>query len=433
MKLQVKTIQEFKKSMRYEKVMQRSGFGEGNVLSTVQSIMDDVRDRGDVAIDEYAEMFDGVRVTNLLVSTQAIQDAYTKVDQSIIEALQTAAQNITAVHKAQLPDNDPATVVMPGVEVWRKYIAIETVGLYVPGGRAVYPSSVLMTAIPAKLAGCKRVVITTPPQPDGTIAPALLVAADIAGIEEIYTVGGAQAIAALVYGTKSIPKVSKIFGPGNSYVATAKLLAYSTGDVAIDSPAGPSEVLVIADDTASAEYIAADIMCDTEHGDDSAGIVITTSKELAQEVLQEIKKTYTQFPTADRIKKSLENYGAIVVVDTIEQAVQLANEYAAEHTLVQVRNATVIAKKIVNAGSVFIGNYSCKAAGDYATGSNHVLPTGGAAKMFSALSVLDFMKLIEYQLVSRDGLKELRPTIETLATVEQLPAHAYSSAVRFNK
>ncbi len=434
--LKVETLSEFTQSARYETVMQRSRSKNSSVIPAVQTIMGTVQAEGDAALRNYTQQFDNVSVMNLRVSADAIQQAYSQVDPALVEALQQAAANIRAVHAAQIPaGSEQAVEPIPGVQVWRKWQPIERVGVYIPGGKAVYPSSVLMTGIPAQLAGCQQVVMVTPPQSavvnTGSIAPSLLVAADIAGITEIYTVGGAQAIAALAYGTESIPKVSKIFGPGNAYVAAAKLLAYSQGDVAIDSPAGPSEVLVLADDAANPAWVAADIICDTEHGDDSAGVVVTTSESLASAVIQEIEKQLVDLPTAERVRASLKTYGAIIVTNTLAEAIEFANIYASEHTLVVTANAVKAAEQITNAGSVFIGPYACKAAGDYATGANHVLPTGGTAKMFSGLSTLDFMKLVEYQSVSEAGLTALHSTIETLATEEQLPAHKNSCAIRF--
>lgn len=428
----IERLSQFTKSARYSTVMQRSRSKNSSVLPVVQTIMDTVQREGDTALLNYTQQFDKATITTLRVSSEAIKQAYTQVDPGLVEALQQAAANIRAVHAKQIPQgSEQAVEPVSGVEVWRTWQPIERVGLYIPGGKAVYPSSVLMTGIPAQLAGCKQVVMVTPPQLNGSISPSLLVAADIAGITEIYTVGGAQAIAALAYGTESIPKVSKIFGPGNAYVAAAKLLAYNQGDVAIDSPAGPSEVLVLADETVNPAWVAADIICDTEHGDDSAGVLVTTSETLAQAVINEIEKQLIDLPTADRVRASLQTYGAFVVTGTVAEAIEFANEYASEHTLVVTAEAREVAKQITNAGSVFIGPYACKAAGDYATGANHVLPTGGTAKMFSGLSTLDFMKLVEYQSVSEAGLTALRSTIETLATEEQLPAHKNSCAIRF--
>lgn len=436
----VERLSQFTQSTRYSIVMQRSRSKNSSVLPVVQTIMDTVQREGDAALLNYTQQFDKATITTLRVSIETIKQAYTQVEPGLVEALQQAAANIRAVHAKQIPQGSEQSVEpVSGVEVWHTWQPIERVGLYIPGGKAVYPSSVLMTGIPAQLAGCQQVVMVTPPQSDidsngpnkNFVSPSLLVAADIAGITEIYTVGGAQAIAALAYGTESIPKVSKIFGPGNAYVAAAKLLAYSQGDVAIDSPAGPSEVLVLADETANPAWVAADIICDTEHGDDSAGVLITTSETLAQQVIKEIDKQLINLPTAERVRTSLQTYGAFVVTNSLTEAIEFANTYASEHTLVVTAEAREVAKKITNAGSVFIGPYACKAAGDYATGANHVLPTGGTAKMFSGLSTLDFMKLVEYQSVSEAGLTALRSTIETLATEEQLPAHKNSCAIRF--
>lgn len=426
--LTVEQLSQFTQSDRYTTVMQRSRSKNTSVIPVVQTIMDTVQQKGDAALFEYTQQFDNVTLTTLRVPPEAIAEAYEQVDASLVKALTQAADNIRAVHAKQIPTEAEQSVEpIPGVQVWRTWQPIERVGIYIPGGKAVYPSSVLMTGIPAQLAGCKQVIMVTPPQ----VAPSLLVAADIAGISEIYTVGGAQAIAALAYGTATIPKVSKIVGPGNAYVAAAKVLAFSNGDVAIDSPAGPSEVLVLADDTANPAWVAADIICDTEHGDDSAGVLITTSQKLAEQVIVEINKQLADLPTADRVRASLQTYGAVLVADSLTEAIRFTNTYASEHTIVVTEDAGNVATQITEAGSVFIGPYTCKAAGDYATGANHVLPTGGTAKMFSGLSIIDFMKLVEYQSVSEAGLTALRSTIETLATEEQLPAHKNSSAIRF--
>jgi len=429
----IQTLQQFRQLERYNIVMQRSRSRHPEVMAIVQEILLAVKQSGDTALFEYTQRFDKVELTELQVTRAEIDQAYTQVDASVLAALEQAAAHITIVHRAELPES-PTTPSqsITGIQVWRSWQPIERVGLYIPGGQAVYPSSVLMTAIPAKLAGCQQVVMVTPPRPDGTISPVVLVAADKAGVDVVYKVGGAQAIAALAFGTVTIPKVHKIFGPGNAYVAAAKLAAYSAGDVAIDSPAGPSEVVVIADDTANPKFVAADLACDAEHGDDSAGVLVTTSRTLAETVIKEIDEILEWLPTASRVRASLEKYGAIIVVESLEQAIDFANEYAAEHVLVQTVAAEIVAKKITCAGSVFIGSYACKSAGDYATGANHVLPTGGTAKMFSALSVYEFLRVVEYQTISKAGLENIHSTIETLAAVEQLPAHGYSAAVRFN-
>lgn len=430
-RMNIESLQQFRQSARYQTVMQRSRSNQANVIDIVNAIISDVKQRGDVALIEYTQQFDGVLLSDLQVTQTEIDVAVDLVDASVLAALDQSIANITAVHSTQLPTS-PSDVVepVPGISVWRSWQPIERVGIYVPGGKAVYPSSVLMTAIPAKLAGCASVVMVTPPRADGSVDPVVLVAATKAGVDAIYKVGGAQAIAALAYGTDTIPKVYKLFGPGNAYVAAAKLAVYATGSVAIDAPAGPSEVVVLADEKANSTFVAADIICDTEHGSDSAGVLVTTSRSLAESVMKEIEVQLERISTADRVRASLEQYGACIVTNTMQEAIQFVNEYAAEHVLVQTENPESVAQSITTAGSVYIGAYACKAAGDYATGANHVLPTGGSAKMFSALSVYEFLRVVEYQFVTQSGLAQIAPTITTLANIEQLPAHAQSCAVR---
>ncbi|MDP3971004.1 MAG: histidinol dehydrogenase [bacterium] len=430
--MKVQTFDQFIKSDRYQVIMQRSRFSYDSVLSVVQDILDNVKRDGDQALRKYTKDFDNIDISNFRVSDKEIKIAYELVNADFLKALEVASRNIRGVAEQQLLQMKHTTV-MPrsGITVWQEWKPIEKVGLYVPGGNAVYPSSVLMNAIPAKVADCKQIVMTTPPQNDGSISPYVLVAADLVGVKEIYKIGGAQAIAALIYGTESMPKVYKIFGPGNTYVVAAKQLAAANGEVAIDSPAGPSEVLVLADETANPKYVAADLVCDAEHGNDSAAVLVTTSSVLAEQVAEELERIIPRFTTQQRIKESLEKFGAIIVAKNMKKALEFANEYAAEHILISTKDASNIAEQVTNAGSVFIGEYACKSAGDYATGANHVLPTGGAAKMFSSLSIYDFMKAVEYQQVTVKGLTEIRQSIEIFAEVEQLPAHKYSCSVRF--
>lgn len=431
--MKTETLQQFKQSDRYKTVMQRSLGLDEKIDNVVKQIIADVSKRGDDALREYTKQYEQCDIMDFKVPADAVEIAYEKIDDTMVAALQLAANNITAVYKDQLPQSVEKSISpLPGVTVWRKWRPFDRIGAYVPGGKAVYPSSVLMNIIPAKVAGCGQNILITPPQSDGTVNPIILVAADIAGADEIYLAGGAQAIAALAYGTDSIPRVDKIVGPGNSYVTAAKMQVAYSGKVAIDSPAGPSEVLVIADETANPEFVAADIICDTEHGEDSAGVLVTTSFAMSQAVILAIEQQLKELVTAERVKKSLAAYGAFLVADDIDQAVDFANEYASEHTLIQTANSKAVADRITVAGSVFVGPYTCKSAGDYATGANHVLPTGGGARSYSGLSVLDFVRLVEYQEVTKAGLQSLRSTIETLATAEQLPAHKQSCSIRFN-
>ena len=432
--MKITQLAQFKKSKQYKRIMQRSRQNYRQLFPIIENIMVDVQKNGDRAIKKYTKKFDSVNLSNIKVSKKEIENAYKQVNSEFLIALQQSIENITRVHKRQIPFSAETKInPQPGVTVWKKWQPIESVGLYVPGGKALYPSSVLMNSIPAIIAGCKKIVITTPPQKDGSIAPEILVAANELGMQEIYKVGGIQAIAGLTYGTKTIPKVYKIVGPGNSYVTAAKLFALMEGSVAIDSPAGPSENLIIADRSANPKFVAADLMCDIEHSDDSAAILVTTSEELANKVNKEIKNNLNKFTTSKYIRQSIKKYSQIVITKSIKQCIEFANDYAPEHIQIMTENSAATAKQITNAGSVFIGNYTCKSAGDYATGANHVLPTGGSAKMFSGLSALDFVRLVEYQQCNKKGLRNIKQTIETFATVENLPAHKYSCVVRFKK
>lgn len=414
----------------FEKVLKRSSGNSQKVIPVVKKILEDVKKNGDQAVLKYERKFSSSKIKDLRVTEQEIKEAYLKVNKEVISSLKQAAKNIRSFVTAQLKNLKEARVeTEEGVNVWREWRAVEKVGLYIPGGKASYPSTVLMTGILAKIAGCKQIIITTPVNVEGQIPEITLIAADLIGIKNIYKVGGAQAIAAMAYGTQSIPQVYKIFGPGNQFVNAAKTLVFPR--VAIDMPAGPSEVFIIADESANPKFIAADLMADGEHAEDSACVLITNSKKIAEQTLKEINNLVDQFETGDRIKKSFEKYGLIALVKNLEEAIDFANEYAPEHLEIQTENPFEILAKITNAGSVFLGDYTAKASGDYATGANHVLPTGGMAKMFSALSIENFGKLMEVQEVTKSGLTKIRNSIEILAEVEGLPAHKYSSKVRF--
>ena len=339
-------------------------------------------------------------------------------------------KNITLVHKAQLTRNkDTVVKTENGIKVWREWRPIEKVGLYIPGGKAVYPSSVLMSAIPAQIAGCPEIILCSPAKSDGNLPAATIVAADLIGLKKIYKVGGAEAIAAMAYGTETVPRVYKIFGAGNAYVTTAKMCVY--GDVAIDMPAGPSEIFIIADETANPKYIAADLLADGEHGKDSACVLITTSCRVAEETIKEIQKQLPRLKTRTRVEESIKSYGLFALVDSLEEAISFANEYAPEHLEIMTKNPRSLVEKITNAGSVFLGKWTTKASGDYATGANHVLPTGGTAKMYPPLGVDAYGKWMQVQECTKDGLIAIKKTIETIAEVEQLPAHKNSVTVRF--
>ena len=406
----------------YQKIIRRSADGYKQILPQVRQIMDSVRGSGDKVLQKDS--------STMLVSKLEIKQAYTQVSKQFLKALTQTIKNITAVHQAQLPVKRD-TVIYPetGISVWRVWRPIEKVGLYIPGGKAIYPSSVLMTAIPAQIAGCKEIVICSPTRDNQQIPAPTLVAADMIGLTQIYKLGGPEAIAAMAYGTNTVPKVYKLFGAGNSFVTAAKILASET--VAIDMPAGPSEVLIIADDTANPAYIAADLLADAEHGDDSACVLITTSTDIAQNTIVEIKKQLTKLSTASRARESIRRYGLFAVVDSLDQAIDFTNEYAPEHLQIMAKNSSQLVSKITNAGSIFLGNFTTKSSGDYATGANHVLPTGGAAKMYPPLGIDSFGKWMQVQKCTPQGLSSIKATIETLADVEGFPAHKYSSQVRF--
>ncbi len=415
----------------YQKILRRSSSNYEALLPVVEKIMLDVKQNGDSALVKYYKRFtQGNKNYAIQVTKEEIQEAILSVDKSLISALQQMQRNITAVTKSQLKTKSE-DIVSPqkGIEVWREWRPIEKVGLYIPGGKAVYPSSVLMTGIPAKIAGCKKIIMCSPAREDGKIPSPTLVAANMIGITKIYKVGGAEAIAAMTYGTKTIPNVYKIFGAGNIYVTAAKMLALQ--QISIDMPAGPSEVFIIADETANPKYIAADLLADGEHGQDSACVLITTSEKIAKETNEEIEKQLVGLSTKERVRESLRRYGLIAVVKTLDKAITFANEYAPEHLEIMTKNPVSLVAKIMNAGSVFLGDYTAKAAGDYATGANHVLPTGGFAKMYPPLGVDAFGKWIQVQQCTKDGLQKIKDTIEIVAKTEGLPAHKNSVSIRF--
>lgn len=417
----------------YQRIVNRSAGTYQNITAQVRQIMSSVEIDGDKALyKKYQERYGKDAYQEIKVTKKELKNAYNDVDAAFIKGIKQMIKNITAVHKAQLPKIIDK-VVRPeiGIKVWREWRAIEKVGLYIPGGKAIYPSSVLMSAIPAQTAGCQKIVMCTPPGRNGQIPSPTLVAADMLGLENIYKVGGAEAIAAMMYGTQTIPSVYKIFGAGNSYVTAAKMLALEK--ISIDMPAGPSEVFVIADETANPAYIAADLLADGEHGEDSACILLTTSKKIAEKTIIELEKQLPLLATEKRARESLKRYGLIALVESIEEAIEFTNEYAPEHLEIMTKDPKVVAKKIQNAGSVFLGNYTSKGTGDYATGANHVLPTGGMAKMYPPLGVDSYGKWMQIQECSFQGLKKIKETIETVAAVEQLPAHKNSVSIRFKK
>lgn len=428
-------IIELNKLSRAERknILKRADSTYEDILPNVRTIMQSVKANGDAVLFRKNQKYFGKAFgSSLLVTKKEIRQAYKEVGAGTIQALRQMIKNITAVHDAQLPKKkDTVTKPEKGITVWRDWRAIERVGIYIPGGKAIYPSSVLMTAIPAQIAGCSEIIMCTPPRDTGTIPAATLVAADMIGLTQIYKIGGAEAIATMTYGTKSIPAVYKIFGAGNSYVTAAKMLAQNT--VSIDMPAGPSEVLILADETANPSYIAADLLADGEHGEDSACVLVTTSRRIARETIREIEKQLPSHSTEKRARTSLQKYGLIIFARTLAEAITFTNEYAPEHLEVMTKEPETVVNDIINAGSIFLGPYTTKATGDYATGANHVLPTGGMAKMYPPLGVDSFGKWMQVQKVTRTGLRTIRSTIETIATVEQLPAHKQSVVVRFQK
>ena len=415
-----------------ENLLKRSPNNYGKFESAVADILVQVKEKGDEALFSFTREFDKVDITpeTIRVTEEEIQEAYQAVDASLLEVIKKALVNIRSYHEKQR-QNSWFTSTENGTMLGQKVTPLNRVGVYVPGGKAVYPSSVLMNIVPAKVAGVPHIVMTTPPGKDGKVNPSTLVAAKEAGADEIYKVGGAQAIGALAYGTASIPKVDKIVGPGNIFVALAKKAVY--GHVRIDSIAGPSEILVLADETANAHYVAADLLSQAEHDEMASAILITTSPELAKKVEEEIQGYLKVLSRREIIEKSLENFGYILIAEDMDEAIEAANEIASEHMEIVTKNAFEVMMKVRNAGAIFIGEYSSEPLGDYFAGPNHVLPTNGTAKFFSPLSVDDFIKKSSIVYYSRSALKEIHKDIIQFATSEQLTAHANSIAVRFEE
>ena len=401
-----------------------------NIKKIVKPILKNVKNKGDRALLKYSMEYDHAHLSDLIVSEKEIQEGCQQVDQELKDAIILAKNNIEKFHKGQITE-DLVVETMPGVVCKRRSIPIEKVGLYIPGGTAPLFSTVLMLAIPAKIAGCKRLVLCTPPNTKGEIHPAILYCAQLIGIEKIVKAGGAQAIAALAYGTESVPKVHKIFGPGNQYVTVAKQIIAEKG-IAIDLPAGPSEVAVYADSSANPDFIATDLLSQAEHGSDSQVLLVTTQEKVVTESLESIQKFLVDLPRRKIAEKALEESVAIVVKNENE-AIRILNKYAAEHLILVVENEEEVAGKIVNAGSIFLGNYSPESAGDYASGTNHTLPTNGAARAYSGVSLDSFVKNVTYQKLSEDGLKNLGSAIEKMAETEGLIAHKLAVSVRLKQ
>lgn len=413
-----------------EDLLKRSPNSYGQYEASVQSILNEVKEKKDEAVFAFTRKFDGAEISadNILVTEAEIEEAYQEVDASLLDVIRKARNNIENFHAKQRQnswfDSKP-----DGTILGQKVTPLQRVGVYVPGGKAVYPSSVLMNVMPAKVAGVDEIIMVTPPGKEGKISPNTLVAAKEAGVDKIYKVGGAQAIGALAYGTESIPKVDKIVGPGNIYVALAKKAVY--GQVSIDSIAGPSEILVIADETANPRYVAADLLSQAEHDELASAILVTTSEELAKAVSNEVDGFLKVLSRSEIIAKSLDNYGYILIADTMDDVIDVANEIASEHLEIQTKNPFEVMTKIRNAGAIFIGEYASEPLGDYFAGPNHILPTNGTAKFFSPLSVDDFVKKSSIISYSKDALSRVHKDIEAFAKAEQLTAHANSVHVRF--
>lgn len=412
---------------KWQEILARPISAGEDLRPLCEPVFTDVAERGDVAVKEYVERFDRVKLDALQVSDAELAKAESEVSDELKAALSEAYANIERFHAAQRVGR-VAVTNGPGIDCWQEYRAIERVGLYIPGGSAPLFSTVLMLAIPAKLAGCSEIVLCTPSNSDGIVNPAILYAAKLCGVTKIFKIGGIQAIAAMSVGTESVPKVSKIFGPGNRYVMAAKQFAQSMG-VAIDMPAGPSEVLIIADESANVRFVASDLLSQAEHGPDSQVVLLTTSRELYSAIDAEVERQRRLLPRADIAQKALDN-SRVVLVESVEQAVNMSNMYAPEHLIICVEEVDRYLPSISNAGSVFIGNYSPESAGDYASGTNHTLPTSGYAAAYSGVCLDSFMKRVSFQRLSERGLQSLGKTIVTMAESEQLDAHANAVKIR---
>jgi histidinol dehydrogenase len=411
-------------------LLTRPSYDSTLLFDSVRKVLDDVRKLGDKALKDYTIQFDKVNLVSIEVTKEEMADAEKLVSVNLKQAIEMARRNIWKFHSEQQVEL-PEIQTSPGVYCWQKAIAIEKVGLYVPGGTAPLFSTVLMLGIPAQIAECKEVILCTPPNAEGKIHPAVLYAAKVAGIHRIFKVGGSQAIAAMAYGTETVPKVYKIFGPGNQYVTAAKQLV-SLRDVAIDMPAGPSEVEIIADETANPTYIAADLLSQAEHGIDSQVILLTVSEKIIEPVLEQVELQLEQLPRKEIARKALEN-SKIILLKTLEETVEMTNEYAPEHLIISTRFFMGVAANIINAGSVFLGNYSPESAGDYASGTNHTLPTNGYAKAYNGVNLDSFIRKVTFQQITQEGLTNLSNAIILMAESEELQAHSNAVKVRLNE
>ena len=411
----------------WSKIVERPHLDVSQLNQTVASVLADVRQRGDEAVKGYELKFDHVDLPTLEVTKAEIDEAEALVSEELKEAIRLAHANIKAFHESQR-FRSKKVETQPGVVCWQKSVAIEKVGLYIPGGTAPLFSTVLMLATPAKIAGCKDIVLCTPPNREGKVNPAILMAARTAGVSKIFKAGGVQAIGAMAYGTESVPKVYKIFGPGNQYVMAAKQQV-SLHDVAIDMPAGPSEVCVIADDTANAEFVAADLLSQAEHGIDSQVFLITTSNKLIDDVQKQVGEQLDLLPRKEIAQKTLEN-SQLVLVNTLNEAIDLSNAYAPEHLIIQTEDYEKVAEKVINAGSVFLGKYACESAGDYASGTNHTLPTHGYATAYSGVNLDSYCRKVTFQHLTEEGIRSIGRAVELMAEAEQLDAHKNAMTVR---
>ena len=411
----------------WAEILKRPVLNMETLRGTVCEVLDKIKAEGDKAVIEYEERFDKVKLESLAVTDAEMKEAEAQVPIELKVAILLAQRNIYTFHKQQKFEGKKVET-MEGVTCWQKAVGIEKVGLYIPGGTAPLFSTVLMLAVPARVAGCKEIVLCTPPNKEGKIHPAILYAAQVSGVSKIFKAGGVQAIGAMAYGTESVPKVYKIFGPGNQYVMAAKQQV-SLHDVAIDMPAGPSEVEVIADETANPAFVAADLLSQAEHGVDSQVVLITTSEKLLNEVEYEVQHQLARLPRWQMAEKSLAN-SKLVLVKDMEEAIAMTNEYAPEHLIIETKNYMELAEKVVNAGSVFLGSYTPESAGDYASGTNHTLPTNGYAKAYSGVSLDSFIRKITFQEINREGIQNIGPAIEVMAANEQMDAHKNAVSVR---
>lgn len=411
-----------------QKLVQRNVDPADEIRNVVEDIINNVRTHGDAALLDYAAKFDKVELKSLSIGKNDLATLASELQPEQKKALDTAYDNIRKFHETQL-HAESKVETMPGVTCWRELRPIERIGLYIPGGTAVLPSTFLMLGIPARIAGCQEIAVCSPPQKDGRINAYIAYVAQLLGIEKVYLTGGAQAVAAMAYGTESIPKVDKIFGPGNQYVTKAKTIIQSTTNTAIDMPAGPSEVLVIADESAVPEFVAADLLAQAEHGVDSQSVLVTTSQQFAEKVIEELNKQLPELPRAAIAGKAIGN-SYIVIINDLDEAMQFSNEYAPEHLILATANWQQLTASIINAGSVFLGNLTPESAGDYASGTNHTLPTSAYARAYSGVSIDSFVKKVTFQHISPEGIQNIGRTVEVLAELEGLQAHKNAMSVR---